>query len=88
MYQSNINNRTLKIWNLLNEASDSKFVTQKWNLVNDQSNRNYDEENEIIYNTGLSKSSLCYYNDTCILTRGDHSTCCNSSSIQIMCTTY
>ena len=25
-----------KILNLLNEASDSKFVTRKWNIVNDQ----------------------------------------------------
>ena len=36
-----------KILNLLNEASDSKFVTRKWNIVNDQSNANYDVENEI-----------------------------------------
>ena len=35
------------ILNLLNEASDSKFVTRKWNIVNDQSNANYDVENEI-----------------------------------------
>ena len=25
-----------KILDLLNEASDSKFVTRKWNIVNDQ----------------------------------------------------
>ena len=36
-----------KILNLLNEASDSKFVTRKWNIVNDHSNANYDVENEI-----------------------------------------
>ena len=35
------------ILNLLNEASDSKFVTRKSNIVNDQSNANYDVENEI-----------------------------------------
>ena len=29
-----------KILNLLNEANDSKFVTRKWNIVNDQSNAN------------------------------------------------
>ena len=28
-----------KILNLLNEASDSRFVTRKLNIVNDQSNR-------------------------------------------------
>ena len=25
-----------KILNLVNESSDSKFVTSKWNIVNDQ----------------------------------------------------
>ena len=28
--------------NLFNEASDSKFVKRKWNIVNDQSNANDD----------------------------------------------
>ena len=37
-----------KILNLLNETSDSKFVTRKWNIVNDQSNANDDVGNEII----------------------------------------
>ena len=31
-----------KILNLLNEASDSKFVTRKWNIVKDQWNTSYD----------------------------------------------
>ena len=39
-----------KLLNLLNEASDSKFVTRKWNIVNDQSNVNYDARNEIVMN--------------------------------------
>ena len=43
-----------KIINLLNEASDSKFMTRKWNIVNDQSNENYDVGNEIIYNIEVS----------------------------------
>ena len=34
--------------NLLNEASDSKYVTRKCNISNDQSIPNYDTENEII----------------------------------------
>ena len=37
-----------KILKLLNEASDSKFVTRKWNISNDQSYANYDVGNEII----------------------------------------
>ena len=32
-----------KILNLMGEAKNSKFVTRKWNNVNDQSNANYDE---------------------------------------------
>ena len=32
----------LKILNLLNEANDSKLVTRKWNVANDQSFANYD----------------------------------------------
>ena len=37
--------------NLYNEASNSKIVTRKGNIVNDQSNANYHARNEIIYNT-------------------------------------
>ena len=48
-----------EILNLLNEASNSKFLTRKWNIVNDQSNANYDVGNEIIYNTEVLKSHLC-----------------------------
>ena len=44
--------------NLLNEASDSKFLTRKWNIANDQSNANYDVGNKIIYSTEVSKSDL------------------------------
>ena len=34
-----------KILNVFNEANDSKFVTRKWNIVNDESNANYDVRN-------------------------------------------
>ena len=34
-----------KILNLLNEANDSKFVTRKWNIVNDNLKANYDVGN-------------------------------------------
>ena len=60
-----------KILNLLNEASNSKFVTRKWNIVYDQSNANYDIGNEIVSNTEVLKSNLCDYNDACILIRDD-----------------
>ena len=59
-----------KVLNLLNEVNDSKFVTRKWNIAIDNSKVNYDAVNEIIYNTEVSKSNLCYYNDAYILLRG------------------
>ena len=52
------------ILHLLNEANDSKFVTRKWNIANDQTNVNYD--------VGNVKSNLCDFNDTYILVRGDN----------------
>ena len=57
------------ILNLLSEASYSRFVTRKWNIINDQSNGNCDAGNESIYNTDVLKSNLCDYNDAYILVR-------------------
>ena len=48
-----------KILDLLNEANNSKFVTRKWSIVNDNPKTNYDAANEITYNTEVLKSSLC-----------------------------
>ena len=47
-----------KLLNLLNKAGDSKFVTRKWNIVNDRSNTNYDVGNEIIYDKKSFKINL------------------------------
>ena len=60
-----------KILNLLNEASDYKFVTRKWNIVNDNSKPIHGVGKEVIYNTEVLKSNLCDYNDGYILVRGD-----------------
>ena len=60
-----------KILNLLNEESDSKFVTRKRKNINHLSNRYYDVGNEVIYNIEVIKSNLCDYNDVYILERGD-----------------
>ena len=63
-----------KILNLFNEAIYFKFVTRKWNIVknivNYQSNENYNVGNEIIYDTEVLKSNLCDYNDAYILVTG------------------
>ena len=58
-----------KILNLLNEGSNSRFVTRNWNIVNDQSNTNYDVGNKIIYNSEVLKSNPCDYNDAYNLVR-------------------
>ena len=60
-----------KILNLLNDANDSKIVTRRWNIVNNNSNSNYAATNEITYNTEILKSNLCDYNNACILVTGD-----------------
>ena len=60
-----------KTLNLLNEASNSKFATKKWNTINDESNANYDAGIEIISYIEILRSNLCNYNDAYILVRGD-----------------
>ena len=66
----NINNGTLKILNLLNEANNSKLATIKQNIVNDNLKANYDVGNEIIYSTEVLKSNLYNQNNAYILVRG------------------
>ena len=56
---------------LLDEVSGSTFVTRKCNIFSDQPNTYYDEENEIIYNTEVLRSSLCDCNDAHIFVRGN-----------------
>ena len=53
------------------EVNDSKFVTRKWNIANDNSKANYDAANEITYNTEVLKSGLCDYKDVYILVIGN-----------------
>ena len=48
-----------------------KFVTRKWNIVNDNSKTNYGVESAINYNTEVLESNLCDYNDVYILVRGN-----------------
>ena len=60
-----------KILNLMNEPNDSKFVTKKSNIVNDQPDGSYVAGNKIIENTEVLKSNLRHYNDDYILVRDD-----------------
>ena len=59
-----------KILNLLYEVNDSKFVTRKWNIVNDNSNANYGVGIEIISTTKFLKFNLCDYSHAYILIKG------------------
>ena len=58
--------------NLWNEASDSKFVTKEWNIVNDQSNANFNVGNEIICNTEVLNSIVGNTMIPCILVGVDN----------------
>ena len=55
----------------MNEANNSKFVTRKWNIVNDNLKANYGAGNEIIFNTEVLKSNICDYNSGYILVKVD-----------------
>ena len=70
LLQNNIITGTSKILNLLNDANDSKFVTTKWNIVNDNSNSKYAAANEITSDAEILKSYLYDYNDAYILVTG------------------
>ena len=50
-----------KVLKFLKEASDSKFVTRKWNVVKDDSKLNYGTGNEIIHNTEVLEYNLTDY---------------------------
>ena len=58
-----------KILHLINKEKNSTFVTRKGNIVNDQSNANYDVGNEIICFTEVLKSNLRAFNDAYILVK-------------------
>ena len=66
MSQNNIIKEHQKILNLLNKANNSKFVTRKWSIINDNSNANYGVGNETNYNIEVLKSNFCDYNDAYI----------------------
>ena len=56
---------------LSNKASDFRFVTRKWNIVNDQLNMHYSVANKIIYSTKVLNYNLCDLNGPYNLVRGN-----------------
>ena len=55
----------------MNDASNSKSVMRKWNIVNNSSKANYDAGIQFFYNTEVRKSNLCNYSDAYILVKSD-----------------
>ena len=45
-----------RMLNLSNKASNFKFLTRKWSIINDQPNTNYAVGNEIVYSTEVLRS--------------------------------
>ena len=68
---------TQEIVNPLNDSNNesSKFVTRKWNIINDQNNGQYGNGDEngstIKFETKVIKSNLCDYLDAYIFVTGD-----------------
>ena len=64
---------TQKILNLLNDSNNenSKFVTKKWYVINDESKGSYSPRNEIKFLTSSLESNLCDYSDPYILVTGN-----------------
>ena len=64
---------TQKIVNLLNgsDNENSKFVTKKWYVIDNESKCNYSHQNPIKSLTKSVESSLCDYADAYILVTGN-----------------
>ena len=58
-----------KIVNLLNSSDNenSKFVTEKWYIIDSESKDKFSRQNPIKFLTKSIESSLCDYSDTYIL---------------------
>ena len=48
----------------------TKFKTKNWVVINDESRRMYNEDNQIRFETSILRSSLCDYRDAYILVKG------------------
>ena len=56
-----------KISKLLNDLTESKFVTKKWVEVNDLSSGQYSVNKNIRFKTSMLRSDLCDYSDRYIV---------------------
>ena len=62
-----------KIANLLNDGSSkpSKFKTRNWVEINDEARGTYSPNKQIKFKASMLRSSLCDYNDSYLLVKGN-----------------
>ena len=77
---------TQKIVNLLNgsDNENSKIATQKWYIIDSESNGNYSHHNPITFLTKSIESSLCDYSDAYILVTGNITATPNNAATQVV----
>ena len=61
-----------KIINLVDNMPNqpSKFKTENWNEINDESGGMYNKDNQIRFKTSMLRSGLCDYSNAYILVKG------------------
>ena len=75
---------TQKIVNLLNgsDNNNSKFATRKWYTIDNESNGNYSQNDEIKFLIRSIESCLCDYSDAYILVTGNTTVTPNNAATQ------
>ena len=77
---------TQKIINLLNNSDNenSKFSTNKWYIIDNESKGNYSNNNPIKFLTKSIESSFCDYSDAYILVTGNITATPNNAATQVV----
>ena len=77
---------TQKIVNLLisTDNDNLKFGTKKWHIIDNESNGNYSQNDEIKFLTWSIESSLCDYSDAYILVTGNITATSNNATTQVV----
>ena len=77
---------TQKIVNLLNDSDNenSSFASEKFYIIDSESNGNYSHHNPIKFQTKSIESSLCDYSDAYILTTGNSNVTGGDNSTKVI----
>ena len=68
----------------MTENHNSKFATKKWYIIDNESNGNYSQNDEIKFLTRSIESSLCDYSDAYILVTGNIAATPNNAATQAL----